>query len=140
MSTETHDRAEGGVLWKTLVFSAVGVILWMGGSAVIAGRMSGGDRFAGSGFLEHMLRMQNNPAVKYLLMLGEVGGSEEYRVIDAVQDGRISKPVIGWCIGTIASHFSTGVQFGHAGASASSDREMASTKNEAMRAAGIGCT
>jgi ATP-citrate lyase alpha-subunit len=97
----------------------------------------GGDRFSGSAFLSHMLRMQANPQVKYLLMLGEVGGTEEYHVIEAVHKGEIHKPVIGWCVGTIASHFSTGVQFGHAGANASSDREMASVKNDAMRAAGI---
>ena len=52
-----------------------------------------------------------------------LGGTEEYRVVEAVENGRITKPVIGWCIGTIANHFYSGVQFGHAGASASSDIE-----------------
>lgn len=119
------------------LFNELAHTIALNADGISEGVAIGGDRFAGSGFLEHMLRMQNNPVVKYLLMLGEVGGTEEYQVIEAVQDGRISKPVIGWCVGTIASHFSTGVQFGHAGASANSDRDMASTKNEAMRAAGI---
>jgi len=81
--------------------------------------------------------MEENPDVKYMILLGEVGGTEEYKVIEAVKDGRIKKPVIAWCIGTIAKHFSSGVQFGHAGASANADAETAEAKNKAMAEAGI---
>jgi ATP-citrate lyase alpha-subunit len=138
IASKLHRAGSCGLVTRSGgLFNELAHTIALNADGISEGVAIGGDRFAGSGFLEHMLRMQDIPAVKYLLMLGEVGGSEEYRVIDAVQDGRISKPVIGWCIGTIASHFSTGVQFGHAGASASSDREMARTKNEAMRSAGI---
>jgi len=81
--------------------------------------------------------MEENPEVKYMVLLGEVGGTEEYKVIEAIKSGKITKPVIAWCIGTIAEHFSTGVQFGHAGASANAERETAVYKNKAMREAGI---
>jgi ATP-citrate lyase alpha-subunit len=81
--------------------------------------------------------MEKNPNVKYMILLGEVGGTEEYKVIDAIKEGKITKPVIAWCIGTIAKHFSSGVQFGHAGASANADRETAEAKNKAMAEAGI---
>jgi ATP-citrate lyase alpha-subunit len=84
-----------------------------------------------------MLRMESNPDVKYMVLLGEVGGTEEYKVIDAIKSGKITKPVIAWCIGTIAKHFSSGVQFGHAGASANADAETAAAKNTAMAEAGI---
>jgi ATP-citrate lyase alpha-subunit len=119
------------------LFNELAHIIALNADGIAEGVAIGGDRFAGSGFLDHLLRMQHNPRIKYLLLLGEVGGTEEYRVIEAIQDGRITKPVIGWCIGTIAQHFSTGVQFGHAGASASSDRETAVSKNAAMREAGM---
>jgi ATP-citrate lyase alpha-subunit len=76
--------------------------------------------------------MQDNPEVKYMLLLGEVGGTEEYKVIDAIKEGKITKPIIAWCIGTIAKHYSSGVQFGHAGASANAERETADAKNKAM--------
>jgi ATP-citrate lyase alpha-subunit len=138
IASKLHRAGSCGLVTRSGgLFNELAHTIALNADGISEGVAIGGDRFAGSGFLEHMLRMQDNPAVKYLLMLGEVGGSEEYRVIEAVQDGRISKPVIGWCVGTIASHFSTGVQFGHAGASASNDQEMAGTKNEAMRAAGI---
>jgi len=138
IASKLHRAGSCGLVTRSGgLFNELAHTIALNADGISEGVAIGGDRFAGSGFLEHMLRMQDNPAVKYLLMLGEVGGNEEYRMIEAVQDGRISKPVIGWCIGTIASHFATGVQFGHAGASASNDREMASTKNEAMRGAGI---
>ena len=72
-----------------------------------------------------------------MLLLGEVGGVEEYRVIEAVKAGRITKPVVAWAIGTCASMFKTEVQFGHAGSLANSQLETAATKNAAMREAGI---
>ena len=138
IASKLHRPGSCGLVTRSGgLFNELAHTIALNADGISEGVAIGGDRFAGSGFLEHLLRMQANPAVKYLLLLGEVGGTEEYHVIEAVQDGRITKPVIGWCVGTIASHFSTGVQFGHAGASASSDREMASVKNEAMRAAGI---
>merc|ERR1711957_749747 len=97
----------------------------------------GGDRYPGSRFLEHMLRYQDNPSVKILMLLGEVGGIDEYDVIEAVKDGRITKPLIGWCVGTCASCFATEVQFGHAGAQSRGAEETAAAKNAAMKAAGL---
>jgi len=37
----------------------------------------GGDRFVGSVFIDNLLRMEKNPDVKYMILLGEVGGTEE---------------------------------------------------------------
>ncbi|MGB5584909.1 MAG: citrate/2-methylcitrate synthase [Gammaproteobacteria bacterium] len=138
IASKLHRAGSCGLVARSGgLFNELAHTIALNADGISEGVAIGGDRFAGSGFLTHMLRMQQNPAVKYLLMLGEVGGTEEYRVIEAIQDGRITKPVIGWCVGTIASHFSTGVQFGHAGANANNEREMARTKNAAMRDAGI---
>lgn len=138
IASKLHRAGSCGLVTRSGgLFNELAHTIALNADGISEGVAIGGDRFAGSGFLQHMLRMQANPTVKYLLLLGEVGGTEEYRVIEAVQNGQITKPIIGWCVGTIASHFSTGVQFGHAGANASSDREMASSKNEAMRNAGI---
>ena len=46
--------------------------------------------------------------------------------------GRITKPLIAWCIGTCASAFSFEVQFGHAGACARGRGEAALDKNKAL--------
>jgi len=104
---------------------------------VYEGVAIGGDRYPGSRFLDHFLKYQDDPGAKILLLLGEVGGCDEYDLIDAYKSGRITKPVIAWCVGTCASCFATEVQFGHAGAQARGDMETAAAKNAAMKAAGF---
>src|ERR1700722_12428150 len=97
----------------------------------------GGDRYPGSTFIDHLLRYEQDPEYKMLVLLGEVGGIEEYRVIDAVKKGIIKKPIVAWAIGTCAKMFTTEVQFGHAGSMANSEMETADAKNKAMRSAGF---
>jgi ATP citrate (pro-S)-lyase len=96
----------------------------------------GGDRYPGSRFIDHLLRYQANPNVKMLVLLGEVGGVDEYDVAAALRDGRITKPLVAWCIGTCATLFPFEVQFGHAGALANSEAQTAAAKNKALGAAG----
>jgi ATP citrate (pro-S)-lyase len=103
---------------------------------VYEGVAIGGDRYPGSRFLDHLLRYNDNPAVHILVLLGEVGGVDEYQICEALKSGRISKPLVAWCIGTCASKFTFEVQFGHAGALAKSEMETSVAKNHALREAG----
>ncbi|RLF70515.1 MAG: ATP citrate synthase [Thermoplasmata archaeon] len=96
----------------------------------------GGDRYPGSTLLDHLLRYEKIDEVKFMVALGEVGGREEYRVVEALKDGRITKPLIFWVLGTCAPIFPTEVQFGHAGALAGSAEETAQAKLEALKEAG----
>jgi ATP citrate (pro-S)-lyase len=104
---------------------------------VYEGVAIGGDRYPGTTFIDHLLRFQHDPECKILVLLGEVGGVEEYKVIDAVKQGIITKPIVAWAIGTCASMFKTEVQFGHAGSFANSQLETAAMKNKMMKEAGI---
>lgn len=40
-----------------------------------------------------------------MVLLGEVGGVEEYDVCNAIKAGRITKPLVAWCIGTCACKY-----------------------------------
>lgn len=105
-------------------------------NGVLEGVAIGGDRYPGTTFMDHIMRYQNNPDVELIILLGEVGGIEEYEVCEALKSGRIRKPLVAWCIGTCASMFNSEVQFGHAGSIAHSNLETASAKNAALKAAG----
>ncbi|XP_020285486.1 ATP-citrate synthase [Pseudomyrmex gracilis] len=105
-------------------------------NGVLEGVAIGGDRYPGTTFMDHIIRYQNNPDAKLIVLLGEVGGVEEYEVCEALKTGRITKPLVAWCIGTCASMFTSEVQFGHAGSIAHSNLETASAKNAALKAAG----
>ncbi len=138
VNSKLHRAGSCGLVTRSGgLFNELSNIIAINADGIAEGVAIGGDRFVGSVFIDNMLRMEKNPDVKYMVLLGEVGGTEEYKVIDAIKDGRITKPVIAWCIGTIAKHFSSGVQFGHAGASANADAETAAAKNKAMAEAGI---
>merc|ERR1712070_1245112 len=86
--------------------------------------------------MDMLLRYQDNPEIKMMVLLGEAGGTDEYEVCEAIKSGRIHKPLIAWCIGPCASIFPFEVQFGHAGACARGMGESASEKNAAMSKAG----
>lgn len=103
---------------------------------VFEGIAIGGDRYPGTTFMDHIIRYQSDPNVKLIVLLGEVGGTEEYEVCAALKDGRITKPLVAWCIGTCASMFTSEVQFGHAGSCANSDQETATAKNRNLNQAG----
>jgi ATP-citrate lyase alpha-subunit len=138
IKSKLHRAGSAGLVTRSGgLFNELCNIIAINADGIAEGVAIGGDRFVGSVFIDNLLRMQDNPDVKYMILLGEVGGTEEYKVIEAVKSGKITKPVIAWCIGTIAKHFSSGVQFGHAGASANAERETAEAKNKAMREAGI---
>ena len=96
----------------------------------------GGDRFPGSSLVDHLMGFENDPEVKFHVVLGEVGGLEEYKIVDALKAGKIKKPIVAWVTGTCAKVFPTEVQFGHAGARAGADKETADAKNKALRDAG----
>jgi len=74
--------------------------------------------------------------VKIIVILGEIGGTDEYDVVDAIRERKIDKPVVAWNIGSCSKIFPAEIQFGHAGARASSVRERAEIKNKAFRDAG----
>ena len=138
VNSKLHRAGSCGLVTRSGgLFNELSNIIAINADGIAEGVAIGGDRFVGSVFIDNMLRMEKNPDVKYMVLLGEVGGTEEYKVIEAIKSGEITKPVIAWCIGTIAKHFSSGVQFGHAGASANADAETAAAKNKAMAEAGI---
>ncbi|XP_067825442.1 ATP-citrate synthase isoform X3 [Heptranchias perlo] len=103
---------------------------------VYEGVAIGGDRYPGSTFMDHVLRYQDTPGVKMIVVLGEIGGTEEYKICTGIKEGRITKPVVIWCIGTCATMFTSEVQFGHAGACANETSETALAKNQALREIG----
>lgn len=96
----------------------------------------GGDSYPCTSLLYHLQRFEKNPEIKMLVCLGEVGGTDEYAIVEALKKKQITKPLVIWVTGTCAKAFKTDVQFGHAGARAKSDTESAHAKNVALKEAG----
>ncbi len=105
-------------------------------NGIYEGIAIGGDRYPCSTLLEHILRYEKNPKIKMSVCLGEVGGLDEYEIVEALKNKKIKKPLVIWVTGTCAKIFPTEVQFGHAGARAGSRLETADAKNKALSKAG----
>ncbi|KAL8130233.1 hypothetical protein V2J09_019388 [Rumex salicifolius] len=96
----------------------------------------GGDVFPGSTLSDHVLRYNNIPQVKMIVVLGELGGRDEYSLVESLKQGKINKPVVAWVSGTCARLFKSEVQFGHAGAKSGGEMESAEAKNQALKESG----
>ncbi|KAG6534697.1 hypothetical protein ZIOFF_008600 [Zingiber officinale] len=96
----------------------------------------GGDVFPGSTLSDHVLRFNNIPQVKMMVVLGELGGRDEYSLVEALKEGKVHKPVVAWVSGTCARLFKSEVQFGHAAAKSGGELESAQAKNQALRDTG----
>jgi ATP citrate (pro-S)-lyase len=96
----------------------------------------GGDAYPGSTLLDHVLRFERIPEIKMIVVLGELGGNEEYLIADAMKSGKIKKPLVAWVTGTCAKMFPTEVQFGHAGAKSGKEKESAEAKNKVLKESG----
>ena len=106
-------------------------------NGIYEGVAIGGDVFPGSTLLDHILRFEQNPNIKMIVALGELGGKAEYEIIEAKKQHKITKPIVMWVSGTCANLFPFSVQFGHAGAKANKEEETAQAKNQALKEAGI---
>lgn len=96
----------------------------------------GGDAYPGSTLSDHCLRYEHIPGVKMIVVLGEIGGTDEYSLVEALKARRVTKPVVAWVSGTCARLFTSEVQFGHAGAKSGGEAESAQAKNTALQEAG----
>jgi ATP citrate (pro-S)-lyase len=61
-------------------------------NGVYEGIAIGGDRFPGTTFVDHMLRFDADPRCKMMVLLGEVGGVDEYTIANLVKEKKITKP------------------------------------------------
>lgn len=92
----------------------------------------GGDPVKGTGFIDALQLFQDDPNVSSIVLIGEIGGTEELRAAKYIQQ-HVTKSVYAYIAG---HHAPAGVQLGHAGAILGSLDESAAAKTAALQAAG----
>jgi hypothetical protein len=136
--TTLYRRGSVGFVSKSGGLSNEGYnIISRNTDGIYEGYAVGGDVYPASTLLEHLLRYEQNPKIKMMVSLGELGGRDEYEIVDAVKSGKLTKPLVMWVTGTCSKMLPKGVQFGHAGAKADAEQETADAKNAALKEAGI---
>lgn len=96
----------------------------------------GGERFPMTTPADMFQAAQDDPATQTIVYFGELGGGDEYLLVDLINKQKITKPVIAYIAGTVAELFAAPPQFGHAKAMAARADESARAKADALRAAG----
>jgi succinyl-CoA synthetase alpha subunit len=92
----------------------------------------GGDPVPGTTFIDCLEAFEADPETKAVIMIGEIGGSEEEKAAEFI-GSKMSKPVVGYIAGVTAP---PGKKMGHAGAIISGSQGTAQAKMEALRKAG----
>jgi succinyl-CoA synthetase alpha subunit len=93
----------------------------------------GGDPIIGTNFIDCLEAFQKDPGTDAIVMLGEIGGTDEQRAAEFVKQS-VTKPVVGFIAGQTAPK---GRRMGHAGAIISGSSGTAEEKIESFEAAGI---
>jgi succinyl-CoA synthetase alpha subunit len=135
MPAPLHTRGRVGVVSRsgTLAYEMAAQTTAVGlGQSTVVG--IGADPLHGLGFVDCLALLLADPETEGIVLVGEIGGSEEERAAQYLSQAGATKPVVAVVAGLTAP---PGRRMGHAGAIIAGGIGSADAKLEALRDAGV---
>lgn len=97
----------------------------------------GGDRIIGTDYVDFLQSLEKDVNTQASVIFGELGGTYEEKLAEAVRTGRIKKPIVAFIAGEFTLTLPSEVQFGHAGAMIEGERGKPDYKRQVLKEAGV---
>lgn len=117
--------------------SEIGLLLKNNGLGVSWGVGIGGDKIISTDFVDILTEIDKDPETKASIIFGELGGTYEEKVAEAVKKRKITKPVVAFIAGEFTMSLPNEVQFGHAGAMIEGKSGIPSEKRRILGESGV---
>ena len=97
----------------------------------------GGDVLIGCDFVDILKMFEQDEETKAVVFFGEIGGTYEQQVAEAIKTKQFTKPLVAFISGQFAEKIGRSLALGHAGAIIYKGTDTAQSKKKVLKKAGV---